>query len=77
MNDLFLFLTDLSKKDQVKKDSSKRKQIKKSWNRSQFIVYDLEGHNDLVTDIDSNDKILVTARYVNWFYNLEKLYVID
>lgn len=77
MNDLFLFLTDLSKKDQAKKDSSKRKQIKKSWNRSQFIVYDLEGHNDLVTDIDSNDKILVTARYVNWFYNLEKLYVID
>ncbi|CAE1271724.1 unnamed protein product [Acanthosepion pharaonis] len=54
-------LKDLSKKDQAKKDSSKRKQIKKSWNRSQFIVYDLEGHNDLVTDIDSNDKILVTA----------------
>ena len=57
-------------KNQLKKDSTKRKQLKKAWNRSQFVVYDLDGHNDLITAMDSTDEILITARYVKQHLSL-------
>ncbi|XP_029643580.1 mitochondrial division protein 1 [Octopus sinensis] len=55
--------TTISVQETTPKQSKliKPKVPKRVWNRSQFLVYNLEGHNDLVTDMDSDGNVLVTA----------------
>ncbi|GAB1605958.1 mitochondrial division protein 1-like [Argonauta hians] len=55
---------DVYRAQQVSPKKSKQaepKVPKRVWSRSQFLVYNLEGHNDIITDIDSDGNILVSS----------------